>query len=84
MQAAINLVQIQECFPPKCAITMADQHFLSTISRPLACTDEGLWEVAKLQQLSFLSLDRTKVTAEDVVELKKALPKYRIRHNAKK
>jgi len=40
--------------------------------------------VANLQQLSFLSLDRTKVTAEDVVELKKALPKYRIRHNAKK
>ena len=37
-------------------------------------TDEGLKEVAKLQNLRLLDLDGTKVTKAGVAELKKALP----------
>ena len=41
-------------------------------------TDEGLNEVAKLQNLNQLYLTGVKVTKAGVAELKKVLPKYRI------
>tara|TARA_Y100000766_G_C18340757_1_gene334655 strand:- start:38 stop:190 length:153 start_codon:yes stop_codon:yes gene_type:complete len=41
-------------------------------------TDEGLKEVAKLQQLEGLFLNRTQVTKAGVAELKKALPNCEI------
>ena len=43
-------------------------------------TDAGLKEVAKLQQLTSLELRGTGVTDAGAAELKKALPKCKIRH----
>jgi hypothetical protein len=51
---------------------------------PHRITDAGLKKVAKLQQLSGLYLGSTKVTKAGVAELQKALPKCKIRSNAKK
>ena len=44
-------------------------------------TDAGLKEVAKLQQLSCLLLNRAQITDAGVVELQKALPKCSISHS---
>ena len=41
-------------------------------------TDEGLKEVAKLQNLKVLTLQETKITGAGVAELKKALPNCKI------
>ena len=47
-------------------------------------TDVGLKDIAKLQNLAHLDLINTKITYEGAAELKKALPKCRIFHNATK
>ena len=47
-------------------------------------TDEGLKEVAKLQQLERLNLHDTKITAAGVAELQKALPECLILSNPTK
>ena len=47
-------------------------------------TDAGLFDVAKLQKLTYLELGNTKVTKAGVAELKKALPKCKIRSNPTK
>ena len=43
--------------------------------------DAGLKEVAKLKQLTLLSLYDTKVTKAGIAELQKALPKCNIGHD---
>ena len=46
-------------------------------------TGAGLKEVAKCKKLTFLQVEDTKITLACVAQLKKALPKCRITHNAK-
>ena len=48
-------------------------------------TDEGLKEIAKLKELTFIRLDNTKVTKAGVEQLKKVYPSFvTITSNAKK
>ena len=47
-------------------------------------TDVGLKELAKLENLGSLELDKTQVTDAGVAELKKALPNCEIQYTAKK
>ena len=45
--------------------------------------ESGLKEVAKLKQQRLVNLEDTKVTESGVTQLQKALPKSKIKHNAK-
>jgi hypothetical protein len=47
-------------------------------------TDACLGDIAKMQQLTYLNLDNTKITYEGAAELQKAMPKCEIRHSYKK
>ena len=47
-------------------------------------TDVGLKELAKMENLASLELDKTQVTDAGVAELKKALPNCEIQYTAKK
>ena len=47
-------------------------------------TDAGLKDIAKLQNLTDLTLRNTKITDEGAAELRKALPKCVIYHSYKK
>ncbi len=70
---------------PEGELTKADLAKITRLSLSFTkITDAGLKEVAKLQKLTYLFLTGTQITKVGVAELKKALPRCRISHTAKK